>query len=606
MSDNVSLTQQKEPPDRKSQSCVTTPKSTPIKTRSWTTEVKETNANLSDATLEGREDVVRQLMQTPVKRPRPTPPQDTPNKVLKGEQVLSFQELDFNDDLTIVTDEDIDETSTTNETTEDNGTGQIEEFSSQETDVETQTHQTQTNEKRLTETNIAEPPDNQLTNIENEIQAAYETILQKDTTEGQDNSRGSTNDEDRDNEENKDDEEDRITLTVRLEEFLPPTPAEDNSEETNEEGRFVGKSTIITNIGNILKNFNKIQMIKDLKATYPDILSYVECIGRRDRSDLEIALKPQVPPTLYHHVLQQGLNTHNTHLQFIPDTSDTKVTKITLFGLPHELPNVQVDEAMRQFGNVVSSYRHKERIDDLVIHTGRRVYTMSLEKPIPKIITIAGHNVNTIYTGQKEDLEKQRVIKDKEEKKKKEEEQHWERERHKIRFIKDGAKMQLKSFLHPEVDSHNLSTQQRVIKRFREVLSKHHDNKDLYIEKYGKPPPAEYRRNGKKYSRQPVDVTAVLAMADTQILERIQPAHDATIDHLRAVLMYKQFGWCEEGIEYLCNKRCFTENQVEIWKHWSKRALIGDQDFIPGKVEDFLKFAVEDAVGGYYYSIPMG
>ena len=595
----------------------TTPQQTPLKTRSWSTEVKEDYGNLKDVTLEGREDVIRQLMQTPTKRALSSPPPPTtPSKQQREEQELDFTERS----LTIVTDEEEEEF--TNETkTNSNRTANIEEFTSQETDDDRE--ETENN-------NIIDPPDSHLTSREETekrqtekhvseltitiepqtvqtmriIQAAIQEGDTRDThNDSNEETETPTQDNDNtDGREENSDEDIELNYRVRMADFPPPPPQEEENNQDQE--RFVGKNTVITNISN-LKNFDKITLIKDLKATIPALLPFVQCIGRRDRSDLEIALKQETPKQLQHQLITQGLNTHNTHLQFMPDTSDTKTTKVTLFGLPHELADEAVDEEMRTYGNVVTSYRHKERIDDLIIHSGRRVYTMSIDIPIPKLIQIAGHKVNTIYTDQKEHMERHKEEQKRKEKRAEEESRHWIKEQHKVRIVEeDGEKTQLCSFLHPEIKPEHQTL--KGIKRLRENINLAQEKKLLFIEKHGKPPAEEYKRNGRTFARVPVDVHSVVAMAEGNdgILDKLRPSHGTTLDHLRALSLYAQFGFCEEGKEYVFNKRCFSEDQIEIWKCWSRRAALADPDFLPGAIDNFFQMAVEDAVGGYYICIP--
>ena len=586
MSDNVPMAKQKEPPDPDdpgtSTTTTTTPTPTPQK-RSWGTEVKEQNDQLTDSTLEGREDAMRQLLQTPTKRPRSSPTNNTPNKTRKEDQE---QELSFDED----------------ETTTDNETENIEQFTSQETDDETQTGGL----------NIIDPPDSQMTTtIQETIQTirAIQEAIQEDQTECRDQSstdatEAATPDDNNTHNHSYENRDEEIRYKVNMADFPPPPTQQQQREKEKEDERFVGKNTVITNITNILKNFDKIALIKDLKKAIPAILPFIECVGRRDRSDLEIALKEDTPQALIHQLIIQGLNTHKTHLQFMPDTDDTKVTKVTLFGLPHELGDGPVNEEMRKYGNVVSSYRHKERIDDLTIFTGQRVYTMTIETPIPKLIQIAGHKVNTIYTDQKEHLEKQQAEQKQAERRKREEEQHYKREQHTVRIEKDGVKSKVCSFLHPDIQEEQPTLQ--AIKTLRETLNLTNEKKLLYVERHGKPPAREYQRSGRTFVRLPVDIHTVIAMAeaDNGILDRLKPAHDTTLDHLRAVALYSQFGFCEEDTEYTFNKRCFTEGQIEIWQSWSRSAALGDPDFLPSASDNFFKEAVQDAVGGYYISIP--
>ena len=96
-----------------------------------------------------------------------------------------------------------------------------------------------------------------------------------------------------------------------------------------------------------------------------------------DRSDLELVFAEDIPSQLYHTFITQGVNTHNTHLQFTPDRNDT--TNITLRGIPHELPEHTVNAEMEKYSTIMGHFRHKAREEGFEYYTGRRIYTMTLK-----------------------------------------------------------------------------------------------------------------------------------------------------------------------------------------------------------------------------------
>ena len=65
-----------------------------------------------------------------------------------------------------------------------------------------------------------------------------------------------------------------------------------------------------------------------------------------------------------------------------------------------------------------------------------------------------------------------------------------------------------------------------------------------------------------------------------------------------------QFGPCEEQYKYRLNENCFNEEQIRIWKVWSKRAVCGDPEFQPKTIGKVFYMAVQEALEGYYIVLP--
>ena len=99
-----------------------------------------------------------------------------------------------------------------------------------------------------------------------------------------------------------------------------------------------------------------------MKQQHSQIINGIECVGHRDRSEIEVVVRETHKQHL-HILMQKGLNTHNTHMNFSPDVP--VATTITLYGLPHEINDEVVDEALATFGVVVSKFRHKHDISRL-------------------------------------------------------------------------------------------------------------------------------------------------------------------------------------------------------------------------------------------------
>ena len=108
---------------------------------------------------------------------------------------------------------------------------------------------------------------------------------------------------------------------------------------------------------------------------------------------------------------QNGLDTHDRHMEFIPD--QPWVTTVSLWGIPLEMPETSVDENIQRFGDIKQRYKSKKNIWGKVINTGIRFYSIILKKPIPKHLTMGGFNIKTKYTGQDKHIQQDRDEKNK-------------------------------------------------------------------------------------------------------------------------------------------------------------------------------------------------
>ena len=180
-----------------------------------------------------------------------------------------------------------------------------------------------------------------------------------------------------------------MTYAQSTQQTAPPTPT-----------TFTGKNTITADVSQIEK-FNELTFLQDLKRLHPVPLKTLRGCGLRGvgRRTLELMF---ATPQDRDRLLLTGLNTHSTHLTFTPDVPAP--TSVTLFNIPMELPDHLVDAAMTKYGTVTTRYRHKRNFDGLTLLTGLRVYKINITTSIPKHITVAGHSIKTLYTGQQEAL----------------------------------------------------------------------------------------------------------------------------------------------------------------------------------------------------------
>ena len=125
------------------------------------------------------------------------------------------------------------------------------------------------------------------------------------------------------------------------------------------------------------------------------MLPAIEAIAMRDRGILEVVFKPNGDQHK-HTFMAIGLNTHQQHLQITPDVP--AATNVTLYGIPHQLPDNYVDDVMKEYGVKTHSYRHKKKDDGFVSFSGWRVYGLHINvNVLPRFIEIQGHRVRTKY-----------------------------------------------------------------------------------------------------------------------------------------------------------------------------------------------------------------
>ena len=173
------------------------------------------------------------------------------------------------------------------------------------------------------------------------------------------------------------------------------TNTEPTATNTN---TFIGKRTISANIDGL--NFNKTAFCKDLARAYPQEWQLLDGIQERNfKRTLELSFTSEKAKD---RIIYYGLNTHGTHLKFIPDIKEP--THITIWNLPLELPGEEIAKVLEKYGIIVQGFRHKEKINDKVLYTGRRIYKVHLnpETVLPKNISICGHKGQTQYNGQQE------------------------------------------------------------------------------------------------------------------------------------------------------------------------------------------------------------
>ena len=155
--------------------------------------------------------------------------------------------------------------------------------------------------------------------------------------------------------------------------------------------------------------FNVDNFCHDLAKKLPRVWKHVLGVQTlKNNKQMELNFDEDEPMT---YLQQHGLDTHDRHIDFIPD--QPRVTTVSLWGIPLEMPETSVDENMQRFGDIKARYKSKKNIWGKLINTGIRVYSIILKKPIPKHLTMGGFNIRTKYTGQDKHIQQDRDEKNK-------------------------------------------------------------------------------------------------------------------------------------------------------------------------------------------------
>lgn len=337
---------------------------------------------------------------------------------------------------------------------------------------------------------------------------------------------------------------------------------------------FTGKNTITADVSSIDK-FNEISFLQDLKRLHPVALKTLRGCGLRGagRRTLELMF---ATPQDRDRLLLTGLNTHSTHLTFTPDVPAP--TSVTLFNLPMELPDHVVDAAMTKYGTVTTRYRHKRNFDGLTLLTGLRVYKMNITTSIPKHITIAGHSIKTLYTGQEEALLAKRQ----------QQQQQGATTATADRLEMDTLKKQMhevlprgstetrQSFLHPERPTPPKGQcETKVVELHDRILiaEKHHKvaiiegtlETDLEVEDYTDPDTALLME------KRPLDVPALIAIVTSSSyhhLPRSRFTGHYSFNNLTALSYYLQFGYASTVDLDRLNYDVWMEEAVNEWVNY--------------------------------------
>ena len=345
--------------------------------------------------------------------------------------------------------------------------------------------------------------------------------------------------------------------------------AKDNS--TPPTSTYTGKLTLTVDISSL--NFQVNDFLRDLKKAYPRVLSGLRGCGTRGvgQKTLELFFSTAAAKDS---LMATGLDTHGTHLAFVPDVASP--ISVTLFNIPMEMPDTLVDEVMKKYGTVTERFRHKRNFEGMSLFTGLRVYRIQLKSFIPKNISIRGHSVRTLYTGQKEEMEKKRTEREQQQKAAtsaiQEEMATFKAKMHEVPLVTGGVR---RSFVHPArevlpksgVETTCLQVHDAILKAEKE---KSFDIKDV---SFGNVPDSEYydeRKNVVMGGRQ-MDICSLMAVVLTNHHHHL-PKNRFTSTHslmgLTALSYWAQFGWAQDVDVAKLDQGVFRGPAVKEWRSW--------------------------------------
>ena len=349
--------------------------------------------------------------------------------------------------------------------------------------------------------------------------------------------------------------------------------------------KFVGKMTITTSIKD-MPNFEVGKALSDLKRSHLAAYKQLKGATIRNRFTFELMFGGEQAKQI---LLTYGLNTQGRHLAFAPDVPDA--TAVTLFNAPLEMPDDVVDRAVAKFGTIVSRYRHKQRHDDLVLLTGRRVYKVKLDRYLPRRITIDGHTVNTLYTGQREEAERLR-------KSKVTDGEVMVDNTSKSFEVESNDEKKVLSFLHPTSPREVVDlTEEALQKRHRTLLEAESSRKLKVIHEPNKDVD-RYQEDGMVCTRiNDVDLLALTTTKNLHLLPKSVLTATYTIHELVASSYYFQFGPADKIRTRELDPALFPPEAVTLWEDNYSYAMEDYADYL----DDFASLYSE-----YFICVPDG
>ena len=108
-------------------------------------------------------------------------------------------------------------------------------------------------------------------------------------------------------------------------------------------------------------------------------------------------------------LLDEPLNSHGRAMTFRPVTSTT--VTVSVLGVPLGYPMTDLKDQMAFYGTLGDCYELKRDILGKRVNTGKRIFKFKeLNSPIPRNIKVGDRPVRVIYTGQDEQLENERRL----------------------------------------------------------------------------------------------------------------------------------------------------------------------------------------------------
>ena len=343
---------------------------------------------------------------------------------------------------------------------------------------------------------------------------------------------------------------------------------------------FHGKNTLTADISAL--TFKVDQFLQDLKQKLPLVLNGLKGVSTRGvgNKTLEVLFANE---SSKNRLLSVGLDTHGAHLTFIPEVPDS--TTVTIFNLPMEMPDHLVDAAMGKYGTVQSRYRHKRNFEGLSLLTGLRVYRLQLKSYLPKNLTISGHAARTLYTGQREEMEKRRATRQHQQKDlEKSIEAETSAFKIKLHEVVDHEGVVQTSFVHPSrktppasnVTINTLKVHDRIKAQEKHFAIQEHDGEvdSEYVDERTK------TIMGRRRLRLS-DLFAVVLSSNSHRLPRGRFTEDFSLNHLKALAYWLQFGYASQVDLDKMDREVHSEDVLREWvvyERYSRDELIKYSD----------------------------
>ena len=287
---------------------------------------------------------------------------------------------------------------------------------------------------------------------------------------------------------------------------------------------------------------------------------------------------------------------------------------MTIFGCPLELPESTVDAELKRYGKIYGRRLHTKEVDGFRYQTGLRIYKMDVEMLIPRFITISGHRVKTLYTGQDDELRQQRN-------RQTSQEQTEEYERtatldHKRRactiLLEDGGGeegfTEVRSVIHPDQPAEVKTNFEKDFQTLHNRIAEAGQNFAIVEFKDPPPPVVEHGIGPKKEKKVCAKIDAPSLAAIVESVYHQLPTHcfdnEFSIYHARAYGLYCQFGFADDIDMKSVQNDAYNTKVVTEWRKWSRENRNMNEEFSVDGIDKYITASIKRCLDKVYYLLP--